>query len=194
MFFDEFAVYERPSIFYGWAERNTRPQVTSNEKGRRNKLNGMLAVDALTGEEYLELKSKSKTEDVSEYFASLVSDCVQEGYNKLSIILDNNSTHKMKMQVQLQTHLSNLNIQDKIIVEFIYTPPYSPNFNLVEYLIHLLRLKFLHHVPIGINLQQIQEKLESYFQDNQLQTPHQIQNIIKHICNLVQSKNRESMV
>ncbi len=76
----------------------------------------MLAVDALTGEEYLELKSKSKTEDVSEYFASLVSDCVQEGYNKLSIILDNNSTHKMKMQLQLQTHLSNLNIQDKIIV------------------------------------------------------------------------------
>lgn len=64
----------------------------------------------------------------------------------------------------------------------------------VEYLIHLLRLRFLHHLPIGINIQQIQEKLESYFQDNQLQTSHQIQNIIKHICNLVQSKNRESMV
>ncbi len=27
MFFDEFAVYDRPSLFYGWAERNTRPAV-----------------------------------------------------------------------------------------------------------------------------------------------------------------------
>ena len=53
VFFDEFAVYHRPSIFYGWAEKNTRPQIPSNEKGRRNKLNGMIAVDAVTGEEYL---------------------------------------------------------------------------------------------------------------------------------------------
>lgn len=146
----------------------------------------MLCADALTGEEYFQLKFKSKTEDVSEYFASLASDCVQNEYEKLSIILDNNSTHKIKMQLQLQAHLTNLNIQDKIIVEFIYTPPYSPNFNLVEYLIHLLRLKFLHHLPLGANIQQIQEKLENYFQYNQLQTPHQIQNILNHICNLVQ--------
>ncbi len=60
VFFDEFAVYDRPSIFYGWAEKNIRPQVPSNEKGRRNKLNGMLAVDAITGEEYLKLKEKSR--------------------------------------------------------------------------------------------------------------------------------------
>lgn len=60
VFFDEFAVYDRPSIFYGWAEKNTRPQVPSNERGRRNKLNGMLAVDAVTGEEYLKLKEKSR--------------------------------------------------------------------------------------------------------------------------------------
>lgn len=154
----------------------------------------MLAVDTFTGEEYLELKSKSKTEDVSEYLASLCFDCSQKGYLKLSIILDNNSTHKAKMQLQLQTHLSNLNIQNKISVEFIYTPPYSPNFNLVEYLIHLLRLRFLHHLPLGINLQQIQEKLKNYFKFNQLQTPKQIQNIIQHICNLVKPNNGEIVV
>ena len=56
VFFDEFAVYDRPSIFYGWAEKNTRPEVLSNEKGRRNKLNGMISVDAFTGLEYLKLK------------------------------------------------------------------------------------------------------------------------------------------
>ena len=26
------AVYDRPSLFYGWAERNTRPQVKSDER------------------------------------------------------------------------------------------------------------------------------------------------------------------
>lgn len=185
MFFDEFAVYDRPSMFYEWAEKNTRPQIPSNEKKRRNKLNGMLAVDAVTGEEYFKLKEKSKTEDVSSYFAELASDCREQGVKKLSVILDNNSTHKMKMQTQLQAHLSNLNLQDKIQVEFIYTPPYSPDFNLAEYLIHLLRLQLLHHLPINVNIQQIREKLETYFQNHQLQTTEQIQNIIRHICTLV---------
>jgi hypothetical protein len=69
-------------MFYGWAEKNTRPQVPSNEKGRRNKLNGMQAVNAVTGEEYLKLTEKSKTEDVSNYFALLANDCVKQGVKK----------------------------------------------------------------------------------------------------------------
>lgn len=105
---------------------------------------------------------------------------------KLGVILDNNSTHKQKMQAQLQAHLSDLEIQHKIVVEFIHTPPYSPNFNLAEYIIHLLRLQFLHHLPLGVNIQQIQEKLEDYFQKFQLQSDEQIQNTIRHICALVQ--------
>ncbi|MDE5085458.1 MAG: hypothetical protein O4859_31390 [Trichodesmium sp. St18_bin1] len=56
VFFDEFAFYERPSIFYGWAEKNTPPEVPSNDKGHRNKLNGTISVDANTCLEYLKLK------------------------------------------------------------------------------------------------------------------------------------------
>ncbi|NEP07585.1 MAG: hypothetical protein F6K25_15185 [Okeania sp. SIO2G4] len=59
VFFDEFAVDERPSIFYGWAEKNTGSKVLSNQKGKRKKLNGMIAVDTLTGQEYFQLKEKS---------------------------------------------------------------------------------------------------------------------------------------
>jgi hypothetical protein len=76
----------------------------------------MLAVDAVTGEEYLKLKEKSKTEDVSSYFAELVNNCLAQGVKKLSVILDNNSTDKNKMQAQLQAHLSNLEMNDKIVV------------------------------------------------------------------------------
>ena len=176
--------YECPSIFYGWAEKNTRPEVPSNEKGRRNKLNGMISVDAFTGLEYLKLKEKSKTENVSDYFLQLCQDCLREGFDKLTIILDNNSTHKKKMKSQLKFHLINAQISDKIVVDFIHTPTYSPDFNLVEYIIYLLRLKLLHHLSLDVNIQQVQDKLEKFFQFNQLQTPEQIQNIIRHICTL----------
>lgn len=138
----------------------------------------------MSGEEYLKLSSKSKTEDVSSYFANFCKDCVNQGFSKLTVILDNNSTHKQKMQSQLQAQLSELGIKEKISVEFIYTPPYSPHFNLVEYIIHLLRLKLLHHLPVGMTIEQIREKLEKYFQSSQLQTPEQIQNTIGHICAL----------
>lgn len=35
--------------------------------------------------------------------------------SSLSVILDNNSTHKHKMQAQLQAHLSSLQMKDKIV-------------------------------------------------------------------------------
>lgn len=88
------------------------------------------------------------------------------------------------MKSQLKSHLINAQISDKIVVDFLHTPTYSPNFNLVEYIIHLLRLKLLHHLPLDVNIQQVQDKLEKFFQFNQLQTPEQIQNIMRHICTL----------
>jgi transposase len=156
------AVYDRPSLFYAWAEKNSRPQVPSNER-RRNKVNGLLAVDVETGEEYLRLKERAKTEDISSYFAEFCRDCVQQGLRKLSVILDNNTTHKQKMRNLLELQLTELGIKEKLEIEFIYTPPYSPDFNLVEYLIHQLRLQLLHHQPVGITIELIREKLSSIF-------------------------------
>jgi hypothetical protein len=69
--YDEFAVYDRPSLYYAWAQRNSKPEVPSNEKRKRNKVNGMISVDAVSGEIYLELKPNSKTEDVAQYFIDL---------------------------------------------------------------------------------------------------------------------------
>lgn len=170
-------------MFYSWAEKNSRPQVPSNER-LRNKVNGLLCVDAVTGEEYLKLKERAKTEDISSYFAELCHTCVQQGFSKLSVILDNNTTHKRKMQNLLEAQLIALGINTNIEVQFIYTPSYSPNFNLVEYLVHQLRLKVLHHQPFRMTIQLVREKLEKYLQVNQLQTRQQIQNTIAHICSL----------
>ena len=178
-------MYDRPSLFYGWAEKNTRPKIKSNEKRKRHKVNGLLSVDAISGEEYLQLKSKAKSEDIASYFGLLCDDLLSQGYCKVTIILDNNSTHKEKMKSQLETLMSSLEIKSKIRVEFIYTPAYSPDFNLAEYIIHLLRLKFLHHLPLNTTIDRIEEKLRDYFLSHQLQTPKQIKNTIRHICDLV---------
>lgn len=183
MFYDEFAVFDRPSIFYGWAEKNTRPKVPSDEK-KRNKTNGFLSVDAVTGEEHLVLHESSKSEDIASYFLLLCAETIALGYSALIIFLDNNSTHKEKMITMLNRLLSILGLADKITVEFVYTASYSPKLNLAEYLIHQLRLRLLHHIPIGTTIEMIVEKVENFFQHNQLQTPEQIYNTMQHIYGL----------
>ncbi len=166
-------------------KKNTRPNILSNEKKKRHRVNGLLSVDAISGEEYLRLKSTAKSEDIASYFANFCDDLSHQGWSKVTIILDNNSTHKDKMKSQLGILLSVLELKDKIQVEFIHTPPYSLNFNLAEYIIHLLRLRFLHHLPLNLTIEQIEQKLSSYFSSHQLQTPQQVENTIRHIYDLV---------
>ena len=43
-------------FFTDGQKKNTAPEVPSNEKGFRNKLNGMISVNAFTAQEYLKLK------------------------------------------------------------------------------------------------------------------------------------------
>ena len=185
LFFDEFSVGNRPSTYYGWAEKNTRPQVPSDESKKREKLNGLLAVDASSGEEFLRLVAIAKTEDLALYFGELCKECIQARIKHLTIILDNNSTHKDKLRRYLWAELFTLGIDEQITVEFMYTPPYSPDFNLVEYLIHLLRLRILHHLPSGTSIEEVEKRLLTFFETQQLQTPIQISKTIQHIYNLI---------
>ena len=70
----------------------------------------MILVDAFTAQEYLKLKEKSKTEDVSDYFLQWAQDFLTEGFDRLTIILDQDSTDKNKMKSQLKFHLINAQI------------------------------------------------------------------------------------
>lgn len=38
----------------------------------------------------------TQTKNVSSYFAELIGDSLKDGFNKLTVILDNNSTYKHK--------------------------------------------------------------------------------------------------
>jgi transposase len=145
----------------------------------------LLGVDALRGEEFFRLSPGSKTEDVSEYLVELCLDCVELGYTKLCIILDNNPTHKQKMQTQLAVHLQEMGLVKAITVEYLYVPSYSPKLNLVEYVIHLLRLKFLHHLPVDTTLSQIEQQLEQFLASNQFLSAEQVQKTLNFIFSLV---------
>jgi transposase len=184
VFFDAVAIYDRPSLFYGWAERNSRPEVPSDER-TRHKLNGLMCVDALSGEEFFRLSPRAKTEDISMYFAELCLDCVELGISQLCIVLDNNPTHKQKMRTQLSVHLQQMGLAHEITALFLYVPSYSPKLNLVEYVIHLLRLSFLHHLQIGTTLTEIEQHLEQFFESHQFLWPAQVQKTLNFIFSLV---------
>lgn len=126
----------------------------------------------------------SKTEDVSEYLAELCLDCVELGYDKLCTILDNNPTHKQKMQSQLALHLEQMGLAKSIMVECLYLPSYSPKLNLVEYVIHLLRLKFLHHLPMETTLLQIEQRLVQFLNSHQFLSAEQVQKTLNFIFSL----------
>jgi len=184
VFFDEFSVTNRPTTFYGWARVNTKFKVPSNEKKKRERLNGLLSVDAQSGQEYIKLIPKAKTEDLVDYFYGLALDTRQEGYHQLTVVLDNNSTHKDKMRYNLWLQVkAHPELQD-FRLKFINTPSYSPDFNLAEYIIHQLRLKLLHHLPANVTLADIETKIVAFFKTKQLQTPQQITNTINRILNL----------
>ena len=144
----------------------------------------MISVDAITGEEHVKLTNEAKTEDVVDYFYYLSLDSKNKGYNKMTIILDNNATHKDKMRYMLWLKMRSDKRLEDFRIEYINTPAYSPDFNLAEYMIHLLRLKLLHHLPSNLGLDDIEEKIKKYLSQNQLQSIQQIKNTINRIYNL----------
>jgi transposase len=184
--FDEFSIWDRPSLYYAWAKKNTRPEVPSDEKRKRNRVNGMMSVDAVTGEIYLQMKDKAKAEDIARYIADLCEDAYKGNTKELTIVLDNVPTHKNKMKKLVSEHLETAGIRDKIKVDFMHTPPYSPELNLTEYEIHLLRLKELHHMPSNITMDQIKAKLNSI---EILMNPEQISHTLNYIYNLGNGAN-----
>jgi hypothetical protein len=68
------------------------------------------------------------------------------------------------MRELLANALKEAGVEQKIEVEFIDLPAYSPNFNLVEYIIHQIRLQVLHQ-PLGLTLEEKQSE-QAFSEDN----------------------------
>jgi hypothetical protein len=133
----------------------------------------------LSGECFFSATKVAKSEQVAAYFAELA--CLYEmgGYEQVDIFLDGNPTHKQKMQLIFATLTPDL----KVKVNFHIMAPYSPALNLVEYAIHLIRQKILHHADCKSNLAQLETHIKELC-DNLL-SKEQIINILEHIESLV---------
>ena len=117
---------------------------------KRQRTNALLAVEIFSAETYLQCVKSAKSEQVADYFDQIIQLLAQKGYRKVDIFLDRNPTHQKKMQ-QLFDQLN----QTDIKVRFLFLPPYSPWLNPVEFLIHLIRQKELHHQCPDRNLEEI---------------------------------------
>lgn len=187
--FDEFAVSTRPNTSYGWAIRNTRPQVKSNES-KREKLNGLLAIDLITAREYLKLEPVAKTENIARYFVNLTIDLLTTNpqLQTINIFLDNNPTHKKKLKRLIdqifQEFYNTHNIPNFSFIptiNFFYLAPYSPDDNPVEYDIRLMRQLELHHLPLNTTLSQLTTQLQNKIQTQSFMTLEKLQNTLRHI-------------
>lgn len=68
-----------------------------------------------------------------------------------------------------------------ISVEFIHIPPYSPYLNAAEYFIHLIRHRFLRHLPLDKEIQEIVDDLIQKVDGKKLLSAEQLSNIIRYI-------------
>jgi hypothetical protein len=197
--FDEFAVSTRPNTSYGWAKKNTRPQVKSNE-AKREKINGLLAIDLITAKEYLKLEPVAKTPEIAQYIVNLTLDQLKDNpqLQTINICLDNNPTHKTKLRNIITEKTIELykkrkghkkpkylpKLKDFPTINFFYFAPYSPNDNPVEYDIRLMRQLCLHHLPMNTTLDQLASQLQTKIQNQQFMTLPKLQNILTHILTL----------
>ncbi|CAN5859789.1 hypothetical protein BH24BAC1_BH24BAC1_41010 [soil metagenome] len=104
-----------------------------------------------------------------------------QGYTRAHFLLDNNTTHKARMQSLFQHKSGHLPLE----ASFPYFPKYSPKLNVVEYLIHLIRLKWLHHADFGQRLEAVEKKLVDRLHQRVFLPAAKIANILQHIQELI---------
>jgi hypothetical protein len=151
---------------------------------KRARVHGFLAVDAKTGREYFMSAEETCSEVVAEYLYRVTCIRQEAGCSKIVVYLDNNPTHQEKMRDELEKRLNGCEKLAGMEVEVKYLPKYSPDFNVLESLIHQVRLKLLHHLPAQVTIGEVEKILYDFFNQKQLHTAEQIGHIINHILPL----------
>ncbi len=141
----------------------------------------MLSIELFSADCVFSAIKKAKSQEIAEYFADLATHYQNKGFEKLEIFLDKNPTHKSKMQ----TIFANLTAQLTIKTNFHLMAAYSPKLNLVEYAIHLIRQKILHHADCKTDLAQFESYIKELCDNQKLLNKEQIINILEHIESLV---------
>jgi hypothetical protein len=141
----------------------------------------LLSIKLFSADCVFSATKSAKSQEVAEYFTELAKHYESKGFERLDIFLDRNPTHKTKMQ----TIFSILTLELAIKTNFHLMAAYSPKLNLVEYAIHLIRQKVLHHADSKTDLAQFESYIKKLCDNQQLLSKEQIVNILEHIESLV---------
>lgn len=146
-------------------------------------MNAFLGIDIFTGECFFDTNEQSDSAVIAQYFADLAEKYEAIGKKDLYIFMDNNPTHKEKMQAIFRGLTQKLMIK----TNFRFISTYSPKLNLVEYGIHKIRQKVLHHADCKLNLADLKTRIRALCEEG-IFTFEQIDNILVYIKSLVQNK------
>jgi len=145
------------------------------------RFNGLLAIELFTAESFFQASKQAKSEDIARYFADLVTKFQGMGVNQIHIFFDRNATHRAKMQKIFAELTAKLTIK----TTFHLMAAYSPKLNLVEYAIHLIRQKVLHHADCKKTLAQFENSIKELCLNKKILSKEQIINILDYIEKLV---------
>ena len=140
-----------------------------------------MGIELFSAEFFFQASKKAKSEHIAQYFAYVVEELNLKGFNKVEIFLDRNPTHKNKMQTIFKELTQHLNIK----TTFHLMAAYSPKLNLVEYAIHLIRQKVLHHADSKTSLAQFEQAIKELCDNHRVLDKDQIINILVYIDSLV---------
>jgi hypothetical protein len=144
-------------------------------------VNGLLTVDIGCATISITATKVATSDSVAKHMINTLRKSLARGITNLTIVLDNNTNHRQKMKAKVYRWLKKQPTQ--LELTFLHTSPYSPKINLAEYLIHLLRLKVLTRLPVGLSIQQVTYRIHRYLKKHQYQlmSPTQIFNTLRHI-------------
>lgn len=97
------------------------------------------------------------------------------------IYLDNASQHKKKMQQCVEHLIKEYQLEGLIEIQYCYIPPYSPNMNLAEYEIQLIRKNYLKHLPVEWSIQQRVDHIYKMVDNKIVMTKEGIKNTLNRI-------------
>jgi hypothetical protein len=155
---------------------------------KRARINGFLGIDVLGADYFFQASESAKSEHIAAYFADLVKYFEDKKKKRIDIFMDNNPTHKQKMQQIFAVLTKDL----KIEVKFYFIAAYSPKLNVVEYVIHWIRQEVLHHADAQKSLQDFQKIIEDLCKKGEILNKEQLTNILCHIENLVNKNTNVS--
>jgi transposase len=152
----------------------------SYKRKKKGRCNGLLAVDLFTSECFFQANKTAKSEQIAQYFADLSQHFEKKGITKIELFLDNNPTHKKKMQDIYEALAADFTCK----INFHFIAPYSPKLNLVEYIIHKIRQNICHHADAKKDIEVFESEIQQLCLSGNLTNIEQIINTLQPIQNI----------